>query len=91
MGNAGELVPETSQADKTHAIYSWPNNKVWLLPSAIKIYIFSIPSSPALVNDPISDFQRPRVCILGGGFGGLYTALRLQSLVWPDDKKPQVS
>ncbi|CAA7027058.1 unnamed protein product [Microthlaspi erraticum] len=27
---------------------------------------------------------------LGGGFGGLYTALRLESLVWPDDKKPQV-
>ena len=35
--------------------------------------------------------QKPRVCILGGGFGGLYTALRLESLVWPDDKKPQVS
>lgn len=34
--------------------------------------------------------QRPRVCILGGGFGGLYTALRLESLVWPDDKKPQI-
>lgn len=34
--------------------------------------------------------KRPRVCILGGGFGGLYTALRLESLVWPDDKKPQV-
>ena len=35
-------------------------------------------------------FQRPRVCILGGGFGGLYTALRLDSLVWPNDKRPQV-
>lgn len=34
--------------------------------------------------------QKPRVCILGGGFGGLYTALRLESLVWADDKKPQV-
>ncbi|KAL2553083.1 NAD(P)H dehydrogenase C1 [Forsythia ovata] len=34
--------------------------------------------------------KRPRVCILGGGFGGLYTALRLESLTWPDDKKPQV-
>ncbi|KDP32480.1 hypothetical protein JCGZ_13405 [Jatropha curcas] len=34
--------------------------------------------------------KRPRVCILGGGFGGLYTALRLESLVWSDDKKPQV-
>ncbi|CAN8256818.1 unnamed protein product [Cochlearia groenlandica] len=36
------------------------------------------------------DKKRPRVCILGGGFGGLYTALRLESLVWPDDNKPQV-
>ncbi|CAN1188072.1 Alternative NAD(P)H-ubiquinone oxidoreductase C1, chloroplastic/mitochondrial [Linum perenne] len=34
--------------------------------------------------------KNPRVCVLGGGFGGLYTALRLESLVWPDDKKPQV-
>uniref|UniRef100_K7L482 FAD/NAD(P)-binding domain-containing protein n=1 Tax=Glycine max TaxID=3847 RepID=K7L482_SOYBN len=32
----------------------------------------------------------PRVCILGGGFGGLYTALRLESLEWPDDKKTQI-
>jgi hypothetical protein len=31
------------------------------------------------------------VCILGGGFGGLYTALRLESLEWPSDKKPQVN
>lgn len=30
------------------------------------------------------------MCILGGGFGGLYTALRLDSLVWPNDKRPQV-
>ncbi|GMH10388.1 hypothetical protein Nepgr_012229 [Nepenthes gracilis] len=36
------------------------------------------------------DKKRPRICILGGGFGGLYTALRLESLAWPDDKKPQV-
>ncbi|XP_074320980.1 alternative NAD(P)H-ubiquinone oxidoreductase C1, chloroplastic/mitochondrial [Silene latifolia] len=36
------------------------------------------------------DKKKPRVCILGGGFGGLYTALRLESLVWPDDKRPQV-
>ncbi|KAK1405050.1 alternative NAD(P)H-ubiquinone oxidoreductase C1, chloroplastic/mitochondrial [Heracleum sosnowskyi] len=36
------------------------------------------------------DDKKPRVCILGGGFGGLYTALRLESLEWPDDKKPQV-
>lgn len=36
------------------------------------------------------DNKKPRVCILGGGFGGLYTALRLESLEWPDDKKPQI-
>ncbi|KAK3211386.1 hypothetical protein Dsin_016092 [Dipteronia sinensis] len=36
------------------------------------------------------DNKKPRVCILGGGFGGLYTALRLESLVWPDHKRPQV-
>lgn len=34
----------------------------------------------------------PRICVLGGGFGGLYTALRLDSLVWPDaNKKPVVT
>lgn len=42
------------------------------------------------VNHMWPDKKRPRVCIVGGGFGGLYTALRLESLVWPDDKKPQV-
>lgn len=36
------------------------------------------------------DAKKPRICILGGGFGGLYTALRLESLVWPEDKKPEV-
>lgn len=36
------------------------------------------------------DNKKPRVCILGGGFGGLNTALRLESLVWPDGNKPQV-
>ncbi|KAG6551239.1 hypothetical protein Mapa_007165 [Marchantia paleacea] len=37
-----------------------------------------------------SDSKRPRICILGGGFGGLYTALRLESLTWAPDKRPQV-
>ncbi|KAH0973852.1 hypothetical protein GBA52_015751 [Prunus armeniaca] len=45
-------------------------------------------TAPQLYSWP--DKKRPRVCILGGGFGGLYTALRLESLEWPDDKKPQV-
>lgn len=33
----------------------------------------------------------PRVCILGGGFGGLYTAIKLESLMWPRGSKPQVT
>ncbi|CAM0913819.1 unnamed protein product [Alopecurus aequalis] len=54
---------------------------------------FSPPPSTDETPVPVyswPDKQRPRVCILGGGFGGLYTALRLESLVWPDNKKPQV-
>ncbi|CAL5046757.1 unnamed protein product [Urochloa decumbens] len=56
---------------------------------------FARPTSTDEVVTPLPlyswpDKQRPRVCILGGGFGGLYTALRLESLVWPSDKKPQV-
>lgn len=35
------------------------------------------------------DSKRPRICILGGGFEGLYTALRLESLMWPPDKNPR--
>jgi hypothetical protein len=33
----------------------------------------------------------PRVCIVGGGFGGLYTAVKLETLIWPKGKKPRVS
>lgn len=33
----------------------------------------------------------PRVCILGGGFGGLYTAIKLELLMWPKGKKPKAS
>eukprot|EP00877_Chromochloris_zofingiensis_P003349 jgi/Chrzof1/13014/Cz07g16140.t1 len=38
---------------------------------------------------PVSD--APRVCILGGGFGGLYTAIKLETLLWPKGKKPKVT
>lgn len=31
-----------------------------------------------------------RICILGGGFGGLYTALRLNQLAWDQEKKPEI-
>lgn len=33
----------------------------------------------------------PSICILGGGFGGLYTAIRLESLMWPKDQKPKIT
>ncbi|MDJ0558503.1 MAG: NAD(P)-binding protein, partial [Microcystis sp. M53599_WE4] len=33
----------------------------------------------------------PKICILGGGFGGLYTALRLSQLPWTDQHPPQIT
>ncbi len=33
----------------------------------------------------------PRICILGGGFGGLYTALRLNQLAWETGQKPEIT
>ncbi|MBW4643085.1 MAG: NAD(P)/FAD-dependent oxidoreductase [Goleter apudmare HA4340-LM2] len=34
--------------------------------------------------------QTPRIVILGGGFGGLYTALRLSQLPWESTQKPEI-
>ncbi|MGQ9872090.1 NAD(P)/FAD-dependent oxidoreductase [Leptodesmis sp.] len=34
--------------------------------------------------------QAARICILGGGFGGLYTALRLSQLPWTKSEKPEI-
>lgn len=34
--------------------------------------------------------QTARICILGGGFGGLYTALRLSQLPWESTQKPEI-
>jgi NADH dehydrogenase len=35
--------------------------------------------------------QKPaRICILGGGFGGLYTALRLSQLPWEKPEHPEI-
>jgi NADH dehydrogenase len=31
-----------------------------------------------------------RICILGGGFGGLYTALKLSQFPWDRDNKPEI-
>ncbi|GAB4377451.1 MAG: NAD(P)/FAD-dependent oxidoreductase [Elainellaceae cyanobacterium] len=35
--------------------------------------------------------QPTRVCILGGGFGGLYTALRLSQFPWDQTTKPEIT
>ena len=34
--------------------------------------------------------QTARICILGGGFGGLYTALRLSQLPWEKSERPEI-
>lgn len=34
--------------------------------------------------------QTTRLCILGGGFGGLYTALRLSQLPWEKSQQPEI-
>ncbi|PSF39504.1 FAD-dependent oxidoreductase [Aphanothece hegewaldii CCALA 016] len=34
--------------------------------------------------------QPKQICILGGGFGGLYTALRLSQLPWDSSQKPSI-
>ncbi|WP_413164305.1 NAD(P)/FAD-dependent oxidoreductase [Capilliphycus salinus ALCB114379] len=35
--------------------------------------------------------QPTRICILGGGFGGLYTALRLNDLPWQKSSQPEIT
>jgi NADH dehydrogenase len=35
-------------------------------------------------------YQPARICILGGGFGGLYTALRLSQFAWLPQEKPEI-
>jgi NADPH-dependent 2,4-dienoyl-CoA reductase/sulfur reductase-like enzyme len=34
---------------------------------------------------------RPDVCIVGGGFGGLYTALKLDALGWEKGRAPRIT
>ena len=35
--------------------------------------------------------EKLRICIVGGGFGGLYTALRLSELPWVEEDKPEIT
>eukprot|EP00747_Dinoflagellata_sp_TGD_P186011 gnl/TRDRNA2_/TRDRNA2_42821_c0_seq1.p1 gnl/TRDRNA2_/TRDRNA2_42821_c0~~gnl/TRDRNA2_/TRDRNA2_42821_c0_seq1.p1 ORF type:complete len:613 (-),score=100.59 gnl/TRDRNA2_/TRDRNA2_42821_c0_seq1:77-1915(-) len=38
-----------------------------------------------------SPFDNPRIVVLGGGFGGLYTALKLAKLEWGPKVKPSIT
>ena len=35
--------------------------------------------------------EKSRICIVGGGFGGLYTALRLSEFPWKSEAKPEIT
>ena len=35
--------------------------------------------------------EKSRICIIGGGFGGLYTALRLNEFPWKSEQKPEIT
>jgi len=35
--------------------------------------------------------EKSRICIIGGGFGGLYTALRLCEFPWKSEQKPEIT
>ena len=35
--------------------------------------------------------EKSRICIVGGGFGGLYTALRLSEFPWTSEQKPEIT
>ena len=35
--------------------------------------------------------EKSKICIVGGGFGGLYTALRLSEFPWQEEDKPEIT
>ncbi|MEM8602716.1 MAG: NAD(P)/FAD-dependent oxidoreductase [Cyanobacteria bacterium P01_H01_bin.121] len=39
----------------------------------------------------MTNLATPQICILGGGFGGLYTALRLSQFTWNEAVKPTIT
>ncbi|KAL2532842.1 NAD(P)H dehydrogenase C1 [Abeliophyllum distichum] len=94
----GKLFTKHSRKYSTNSrLFSGPAGRrgLHIVASGAAIQYGSVMEVSARDSEPPSyawpdNNKRPRVCILGGGFGGLYTALRLESLIWPDDKKPQV-
>ena len=71
---------------RTIAISSWVGAN-----GAMLVRAASNATSESRANMAKSSKQTPRVCILGGGFGGLYTAIKLESFLWPRGTKPQVT
>lgn len=59
--------------------------------SAFERDVTSMASADASSSSSSTATAPPRVVVLGGGFGGLYTALRLDSLEWPEGKRPTVT
>jgi len=51
----------------------------------------AMPFPSVATNPPSSQTNGCRICILGGGFGGLYTALRLAQFPWDDLGKPEIT
>jgi NADH:ubiquinone reductase (non-electrogenic) len=45
---------------------------------------------PVIIFSTFMSDRQLRICILGGGFGGLYTALRLNQLAWDSKQKPEI-
>ena len=42
-------------------------------------------------DDDNDSSSAPRICVVGGGFGGLNTALALHDLPWPSDMRPTIT
>ena len=51
------------------------------------------PDRPDLISEQTEQLipPGPRICILGAGFGGLYTALRLEQFPWDEAQKPNIT
>lgn len=77
-------------------VTAWLNSALFfgaprLLKAAIAILKESCSGSGCSIETIKPMTQQPaRICILGGGFGGLYTALRLSQLPWLPQEKPEI-
>lgn len=60
-------------------------------PAGRRYLLTACSAAPSIGAAGAGEGSGPRVCILGGGFGGLYTAVKLESLIWPRGTKPRVS